>query len=152
EVDQNGIVYGPATTDLTRFDPANPPLCVPLGRYNSPAIEHWQLINVATENHNFHIHQTKFRVVSKDELAGTVTPKGILLDNVPLPVASGSCGSDPVVGTGNAIADWRLGLCQATPVTVEIPFAIAGDFVYHCHILEHEDGGMMARIHVQPSQ
>jgi FtsP/CotA-like multicopper oxidase with cupredoxin domain len=36
-------------------------------------------------------------------------------------------------------------------VRVEIPFAIAGDFVYHCHILEHEDGGMMATIHVAGS-
>ena len=25
-----------------------------------------------------------------------------------------------------------------------------GDFVYHCHILEHEDGGMMATIRVNP--
>jgi len=25
-----------------------------------------------------------------------------------------------------------------------------GDFVYHCHILEHEDGGMMAHIRVVP--
>ena len=25
-----------------------------------------------------------------------------------------------------------------------------GDFVYHCHILEHEDGGMMAIIRVLP--
>jgi FtsP/CotA-like multicopper oxidase with cupredoxin domain len=34
------------------------------------------------------------------------------------------------------------------PVHVEIPFAEIGDFVYHCHILEHEDGGMMAHIRV----
>jgi FtsP/CotA-like multicopper oxidase with cupredoxin domain len=27
---------------------------------------------------------------------------------------------------------------------------IAGRFVYHCHILEHEDGGMMANLNVQP--
>jgi hypothetical protein len=25
-----------------------------------------------------------------------------------------------------------------------------GDFVYHCHILEHEDGGMMSIIRVLP--
>lgn len=25
---------------------------------------------------------------------------------------------------------------------------IVGKFVYHCHILEHEDGGMMASIEV----
>jgi hypothetical protein len=27
---------------------------------------------------------------------------------------------------------------------------VVGDFVYHCHILDHEDGGMMAIIRVQP--
>ena len=26
-----------------------------------------------------------------------------------------------------------------------------GEFVYHCHILEHEDGGMMAKIQVVPA-
>ena len=25
-----------------------------------------------------------------------------------------------------------------------------GDFVYHCHLLEHEDGGMMGLIRVEP--
>jgi FtsP/CotA-like multicopper oxidase with cupredoxin domain len=29
-----------------------------------------------------------------------------------------------------------------------VPFSQIGDFVFHCHILEHEDGGMMARIRV----
>jgi FtsP/CotA-like multicopper oxidase with cupredoxin domain len=27
-----------------------------------------------------------------------------------------------------------------------------GDFVYHCHILDHEDGGMMAIIRVLPQK
>ena len=37
-------------------------------------------------------------------------------------------------------------------VTVLMDFRgkITGDFVYHCHILEHEDGGMMATIRVLP--
>jgi Multicopper oxidase len=28
---------------------------------------------------------------------------------------------------------------------------IVGTFVYHCHLLEHEDGGMMGRIRVEPA-
>lgn len=48
-----------------------------------------------------------------------------------------------------SVDDWRAGRSTAYPATVDIPFAIAGDFVYHCHILEHEDGGMMARIRVR---
>ena len=37
-------------------------------------------------------------------------------------------------------------------VTVLMDFRgkVTGDFVYHCHILEHEDGGMMAIIRVKP--
>jgi hypothetical protein len=31
---------------------------------------------------------------------------------------------------------------------VDVPFSELGEFVFHCHILEHEDGGMMAKIRV----
>ena len=46
------------------------------------------------------------------------------------------------------IADWHAGRCINTPAQIEIPFAETGEFVYHCHILEHEDAGMMAKIQV----
>jgi len=49
------------------------------------------------------------------------------------------------------IKQWRSGLCHSTPEVFDIPFTQLGEFVYHCHILEHEDGGMMARIQVVPS-
>jgi FtsP/CotA-like multicopper oxidase with cupredoxin domain len=129
-----------------------PTVCVRLGPGNAPAIERWQLVNLAGEDHNFHIHQTKFRVLSKDEIAGTVVPKGIMLDNLPLVHADGACGNNPPDDVTNPIANWRAGLCTAHTMTVEIPFTIAGDFVYHCHILEHEDGGMMARIRVRANK
>ena len=37
-------------------------------------------------------------------------------------------------------------------VTLRMPFLddVVGDFVYHCHILQHEDSGMMATIRVVP--
>jgi FtsP/CotA-like multicopper oxidase with cupredoxin domain len=66
------------------------------------------------------------------------------MDNVPL-----FHGSDPCDGS---IATWQSGACQVQPVFVSIPFSEVGDFVYHCHILEHEDGGMMAHIRVVPYQ
>jgi len=46
---------------------------------------------------------------------------------------------------------WRSGQCQSKPVVVDIAFSQIGEFVYHCHILEHEDGGMMAKIRVIPA-
>ena len=35
-------------------------------------------------------------------------------------------------------------------VKMDFRGAVVGDFVYHCHILDHEDGGMMAIIRVLP--
>ncbi len=156
ELDEKGNVVGTPATDVTPFNPMNDTICLPLGPGNTPVMERWQLINVATEDHNFHIHQTKFRVLTQDELAGTILPnsnrgRGIEFDNIPLQHADGVCGNNPGVDLSNPISDWRAGLCHAHPITVEIPFAVAGKFVYHCHILEHEDGGMMAVIQVVPS-
>ena len=31
---------------------------------------------------------------------------------------------------------------------IKVWFPVAGVFMYHCHIIEHEDGGMMAQIKV----
>ncbi len=76
----------------------------------------------------------------------------MLMDNVPLPHADGVCGVNPPTDNSNPISDFRSGVCQTHPITVDIPFSVAGDFVYHCHILEHEDGGMMARIRVRPNK
>lgn len=155
ELDEKGQVVGNPAQDLVPFNPMNDTVCLPLGPGNTPAIERWQLVNVATEDHNFHIHQTKFRVLTQDEISGLILPnsggKGITFDNIPLPHANGTCGSNPPDDLSNPITDWRAGLCKSQPITVEIPFAVAGKFVYHCHILEHEDGGMMAVIQVIPS-
>jgi FtsP/CotA-like multicopper oxidase with cupredoxin domain len=151
EVDEKGVPVPNTFMDITPFDPMKPTVCVPLAAGNSPAIERWQLINLANEDHNFHIHQTKFRILTTAELDGTLVPgtvlgQGVMLDNVPLEHSYTADGNGC-----NDVATWRAGNCTAYPSTVEIPFAIAGDFVYHCHILEHEDGGMMARIRVRPN-
>jgi FtsP/CotA-like multicopper oxidase with cupredoxin domain len=157
EIDEKGNVVGQPATDLVPFNPMNDSVCLPLGPGNTPVYERWQLVNVSLEDHNFHIHQTKFRVLTQDEISGLILPnsangKGIEFDNIPLQHANGVCGSNPPEDLSNPIADWRAGLCKSQPITVEIPFAVAGRFVYHCHILEHEDGGMMAVIQVIPSK
>jgi len=92
---------------------------------------------VAGEAHNFHMHQTKFLVLPKNAPVGN---GGAMMDNVTLPSGSASCDG--------SIVKWRDGTCKAMPVSVSIPFSEIGDFVYHCHIGEHQDGGMMAHIRV----
>jgi len=69
---------------------------------------------------------------------------GALVDNLPLYNGGPTCDG--------SVSSWRSGACHVAPVVVRIPFSQLGDFVYHCHILEHEDGGMMAHIRVVPNQ
>ena len=153
---------GTKLTDVTQYSPNNTVVCLPLREGNKPVKETWQLVNLAGEFHNFHIHQTKFRVVDAVALAAAKPslvvpasmnppqlpfPPGTLLhDNIPLPSGFDTVGD----GSGcSGFAEWQAGTCQPATVTVEIAFSQVGDFVYHCHILEHEDGGMMAHIAVR---
>jgi FtsP/CotA-like multicopper oxidase with cupredoxin domain len=145
-VDEKGKPVPGSFQDVAAFPAARQPICLPLGSGNTPVNERWEVINLTSEDHNFHIHQTKFRVLTQGEIAGTdigLSNKSVLQDSVPL-LAGGQ-------GCDGTFASWQNGTCQTSPINVEIPFAIAGDFVYHCHILEHEDGGMMEMIRVVSS-
>ena len=147
EIDDKGREIAATRKAISVFDPTATTVCVPLGTHGEAVKEVWELINLTDEDHNFHIHQTRFRLLQGGTVPGTVlptqTPDGLVLhDNVPLPRAAVTDNCD---GTADAFIS---GACRPTTVMVEIPFHEIGDFVFHCHILEHEDGGMMARIRV----
>ncbi len=158
EIDQSGHSVPGSFVDVTQFDPAQV-ICLPLGPGQTPVLETWELVNLATELHNFHIHQTKFSHVSPAvAMSGPPTfvtyATGVLEDSVPLPFAKPGPGSQPVLdpeATSCLVSDYKSGKCAATSVWVQIPFTQLGTFVFHCHILEHEDGGMMHVIRVVPS-
>ena len=137
ELDEKGRPVPGTFKDIAPFDHLSVTVCLPLASGNKPVTERWELVNVAGEDHNFHIHQTRFRVLPANAPAGDAYG---VMDNVP--VLHGGPGCD------GSITSFRRGACVASTVHVEIPFAEIGDFVYHCHILEHEDGGMMAHIRV----
>ena len=133
---------------LEQFDPAHNTVCLPLGPGQTPVTEKWEMVQLATENHNFHQHQARF----VEKVGNTAT---VVQDNFPLGVSVPDATiADQVnnnqLGVCN-IRQWREGHCASTPVKMDIPFTQLGEFVYHCHILEHEDGGMMAKIQVVPS-
>ena len=137
EVDGNGEPVPGTFHDVASFDPTQVDVCLPLAAGNMPVTEQWELVNVAGEMHNFHMHQTKFYVFAENAPDGD---GGVLMDNVPLPTGGATCDG--------SVDSWRSGDCKVPTVRVAIPFAEVGDFVYHCHIGEHQDGGMMAHIRV----
>jgi len=103
------------------------------------AREYWLLVNDSDECHNFHIHQTKFVVLDADFTAGGRKSAAQCL---------GDRGNVPPVNR-NVLHD-NYPLPPGARVFVQIQFdgPKLGRFVFHCHILEHEDKGMMATVGV----
>jgi FtsP/CotA-like multicopper oxidase with cupredoxin domain len=121
----------------TVFDANNPPAVVT----TQGAVEKWIVQNIAQENHEFHMHQIHFNVISQDnfEINGTPQAPGIdgqYLDMIEVPFWDNNKNPNQN---------------QAPQVELLMDFRgmDIGDFVYHCHILSHEDLGMMAIIRVQ---
>jgi FtsP/CotA-like multicopper oxidase with cupredoxin domain len=109
------------------FNMNNPPNIV----VHSGTVEDWVVENTALEDHIFHIHQIHFQVL---EVNGQAVNDPAIRDTVDLPFWSGS-GAYPSV---------KLRMDFRDP-------NIVGTFVYHCHILQHEDAGMMGAIQVLSS-
>jgi FtsP/CotA-like multicopper oxidase with cupredoxin domain len=85
------------------------------------AVEEWTLVNSSPMDHPFHLHVWPMQVV---EYPGASIDQPIWRDVVNLPARS--------------------------RVKVRIPFEdFTGTSVYHCHILDHEDLGMMGVIDTQ---
>jgi L-ascorbate oxidase len=131
-------------TALDEFNPTETKVCLTASRVKGrPTTEIWEIVNLTNEDHNFHIHQTRFSLLSSGpSQTSRVGDVAVLQDNVPVPHAADASQCD------GSLANYQSGACKPQSVWVSIPFTQIGDFVFHCHILEHEDGGMMARIRV----
>ncbi len=104
------------------FSMSDPPMYV----VHTGTVEEWHIQNVTDEVHDFHIHQLHFLV---KEIDGNKVAHPFWADSVVIPRRK----RDGSSGTLVLLMDFR------DPT-------IKGMFVFHCHILDHEDAGMMAKI------
>lgn len=86
-------------------------------------LERWQFISRGMEPHPMHVHGTQFQVASRDG----VEAKRLATD-----------------------LGWKDTVLVRPFESVEIllRFSAAGNYVIHCHNLEHEDDGMMLNFNV----
>jgi FtsP/CotA-like multicopper oxidase with cupredoxin domain len=92
-------------------------------------VEDWVIENRSSELHAFHIHQLHFLLL---QYMGQNVRENFLRDTVNVPYFNGRTLTYPSV---------RLRMDFRDPNTI-------GMFPYHCHLLEHEDKGMMGSIRV----
>jgi FtsP/CotA-like multicopper oxidase with cupredoxin domain len=110
----------------------------PIVTLQAGQVEQWLLVNTSPIDHTFHIHQTNFAVIS--------------VNSIPVDYTNPFASGNPFQYRYTSLRD-----------TVEIPpggsvvirFRVSpelGKYVFHCHILEHEDGGMMMAVLAIPNQ
>ena len=96
------------------------PDAAPLVRAKVGTYQHWRIVNDSREIHPMHIHQAHF-LAFRDNDRAIADPRWLDTVNV------------AVGGSVDVIMDFT------DPV-------IRGMSVFHCHLLNHEDKGMMAKI------
>jgi FtsP/CotA-like multicopper oxidase with cupredoxin domain len=106
--------------------------------------EVWEIYNMTADAHPMHIHEVTFEVVNRQALVTngegeSVSPVQLVGEPRP-PEAWESGFKDTVISYPGEVTRVRL------------QFNTSGQFVWHCHIVEHEDNEMMRPYRIGPAQ
>ena len=106
--------------------------------------EVWELYNFTADAHPMHVHEVTFEVVNRQALVTNAvgeTDPPARLDGDPRPPEAWESGlKDTVIAYPGEVTRIRA------------KFDTAGQFVWHCHIVEHEDNEMMRPYRIGPVQ
>ncbi len=109
--------------------------------------EVWEIYNTTADAHPMHIHEIAFEVVNRQGLVtdadGEVVEPIQLAGDISAPEPWESGFKDTVIAYPGQVT------------RVRARFKTAGQFVWHCHIVEHEDNEMMRPYRIgspQPGQ
>jgi spore coat protein A len=149
-VGQHGQTLARLRTAAVHFEDAATFFPV-LGRW-----EVWQLINLTGDTHPIHVHLERFHVLARRPITVTVPGNGIGDRDT---TATVRLARDPGDELDHVIDANERGLKDTVRVNpheiVELAIrfqAYSGRYMYHCHILEHEDRDMMRPIVIMPAQ
>ncbi|WP_454855801.1 multicopper oxidase family protein [Promicromonospora soli] len=116
---------------------------------DNPAVgstEVWEFVNITADAHPMHVHEIAFEVVNREGLVRDPEDP----DDIVVPLQPDGDVSGPEA--------WETGrkdtvIAYPGQVTrVRATFATAGQYVWHCHIVEHEDNEMMRPYRIGPEQ
>ncbi|MGZ5322345.1 MAG: multicopper oxidase domain-containing protein, partial [Solirubrobacterales bacterium] len=105
------------------------------------ASEVWEMYNTTADAHPMHIHEVAFEVVNRQDIVVDEETETVQVTGSPTPPEEWESGfKDTVVAHPG----------QVTRVRAQ--FDTPGQFVWHCHIVEHEDNEMMRPYRIGPVQ
>ena len=121
-------------------------------RYNDWEV--WKIINLTGDTHPFHVHLVQFQALRREAIVPEITESS----DIPRPINTiGSMKFNLVIGTENQLDANEQGWKDTIRVNPNEMMSIAmqfkghcGRYMYHCHLLEHEDREMMRPFVVLP--
>ncbi len=107
------------------------------------SVEIWNLINPTDDSHPIHLHMVRFQILDRRrfETFGYVARHQIRFTGEPIPPEASEAGWKDTV---------RANPGMVTRIIVRFD-GYAGRYVWHCHILEHEDNEMMRPYDILPA-
>jgi len=125
----------------------------------NPAIgstEIWEIYNATGDGHPVHLHLVNFEILDRQEFTANAIDQpvvqhnglvgnGFRLENIVL----GAAVPQPDGYVENAPKDMVTALPDQV-TRIKVTFDKPGRYVWHCHILSHEDHEMMRVLHVGP--
>ncbi len=108
------------------------------------ATELWEFYNTTADAHPMHVHEVAFEVVNREKLVVDED------EEVVVPIQ--------LTGEVRGPESWETGVKDtlvAYPgevTRIRAQFVNPGQFVWHCHIVEHEDNEMMRPYRIGPEQ
>jgi len=118
--------------------------------------EIWRLINLTGDTHPIHVHLDAFQVLSRQPAVVEIPDGGITDTDTSATVRIGQEADDHIP---HSLDENELGLKDTVRVNANEVVDIlvrfetfAGRYMYHCHILEHEDHDMMRPFVVMPGE
>lgn len=106
--------------------------------------EMWEIYNATPDAHPIHLHLVGFRIVNRQRFTGRIVPKQMARGSVGGRLSNIKLRGRPRPPEANEAG--RKDTAQMLPGEVTriiATFHRAGEYVWHCHILSHEDHEMM---------
>ncbi|MCK9295267.1 MAG: multicopper oxidase domain-containing protein [Desulfobulbaceae bacterium] len=103
--------------------------------------ETWEIFNLTMDAHPIHLHLVRFEVIDRQPLVMMPDPAEPMA-MMPMPVADPAMAAVPALATEAGYKDTVIAY-PGEVTRIKATFDQAGLYVWHCHIIEHEDNEMM---------
>jgi spore coat protein A len=116
------------------------------------AVEDWLLVNTTADTHPIHLHLVTFEVIDRRpfNIATYNGGGGIVYTGAAAPAPANENGrKDTVQAHPGQVTHIRARFELPDEGTIELPSGVSNpQYVWHCHILEHEENDMMRAFEV----